>query len=57
MGFETISYTYSLVVHKKKVMFSMWDLKHFSICTLYSQEKSYIFSMWDKNFFGLNTSI
>ena len=34
----------------------MWDLKLFSIYTLYSQEKSYVFSMWDKKLLGSNTS-
>jgi uncharacterized membrane protein (UPF0127 family) len=44
-------------VHKKEVIFLMWDLKPFSIYILCSYEKNYIFSMWDKkNFFGLNTS-
>jgi hypothetical protein len=33
---------------KKKVTFSMWDLKPFYIYTLYSQEKNYVFSMWAK---------
>jgi hypothetical protein len=31
--------------------FQMWDLKHISIYTLYSQEKSHVFSMWDKKTF------
>jgi len=29
----------------------MWDLKHFRIYTLCSQEKSYVFSMGDKKTF------
>ena len=38
-----------MFTQKKKNL--IWDLKHFSIYTLYSQEKSYVFSTWDKKSF------
>ena len=47
---------YIFYIPNKKVIFSIWDLKPFSIYTLCSQEKNYIFLMWDKKLFGLNTS-
>jgi hypothetical protein len=34
---------YIFYTHKKKIIFSMWDLKFFSIYTLRSQEKNYDF--------------
>ena len=42
--FETLMYIYS-IVFKKKVIFSIWDLKSIRIYTICSQEKSYVFSM------------
>jgi len=38
------------------MIFSMWDMKPFSIYTLCSQEKNHVFPMWDKKPFGLNIS-
>jgi len=35
----------------KKIIFLIWDFKHFSIYTLYFQEKNYVFLMWNKKYF------
>jgi len=45
VGLETLWCIYILYVPKKKIIFSMWDLKPFSIYSLCSQEKSYLFNV------------
>jgi len=51
-------YIYTLYVLKKKIIFSMWDLKPVRIYILCSQEKNYVFPIWDKKkLFNLYTSI
>ena len=42
--FETLL-VYTHYISKKKIIFSMWNLKYFSIYTPYSQEKSYFFNV------------
>ena len=53
VGFETLSYIYIYIHKKKSYIFSMWDLKSFSICTLCSQEKSYFFNVGAIKFFNV----
>jgi hypothetical protein len=47
--------TFNIMFPRKKVIFSMCDLKPFCIYTLCSQEKSYVFSIWDLKPFSIYT--